>query len=714
MNLMETSSITVQLNEPQHQAVTSDSPNLLVLAGAGSGKTRVLVHRIAWLIETGRARSSEIMAVTFTNKASNEIKGRVEKLLASSVSHMWVGTFHSPCHKFLRIHFQEAGLSEHFQIIDSDDQLRLIKKIHKEMNLSETMYPAKKSAHLINKWKENGTRAQHLSSDHSGDTTLNSVYQVYEEYCNKQDIVDFSELLLRCYELLQNNSTLLQIYQQRFKYILIDEFQDTNSLQYKWLQILSHSSSVTAVGDDDQSIYSWRGAIVDNLFQFEKDFEHTQTIRLEQNYRSTSTILEAANHLIANNTQRMSKELWTEDNPGEKIKLYCAYDEADEAKYITETISSLAPEYSLDEFAIFYRSNAQSRAIEERLNAAGIPYKIYGGFRFFDRAEIKDCLAYLRLWLNPNDDTAFERVINLPARGIGQATLEKIRASARENQSSMWQASLDCASTGILSARSKNSLTQFRDLIESWQNTHYTKLDELVQAIIDHSGLRSLYPTNSHEHTAKKENMDELINAVAQFQEKESLRENCIDCLSHMTLDSQDHNRNSSHRAVQLMTLHAAKGLEFTHVFITGLEESLFPHRGYDTDPNELEEERRLCYVGMTRAKQNLHLCYAEIRRIYGKEQFQRPSRFIFEVPDKYIQFVKVGLTHSKTPVATTPSFTAKKSSIRLGSRVRHDKFGEGTVLNLEGDSSNLRIQIHFESCGVKWLLMEYANLTFL
>ena len=388
MNIMETSSITVQLNEPQHQAVTSDSPNLLVLAGAGSGKTRVVVDRIAWLIETGRARSSEIMAVTFTNKASNEIKGRVEKLLASSVSHMWVGTFHSLCHKFLRIHFQEAGLSEHFQIIDSDDQLRLIKKIHKEMNLSETMYPAKKSAHLINKWKENGTRAQHLSSDHSGDTTLNSVYQVYEEYCNKQDIVDFSELLLRCYELLQNNSTLLQIYQQRFKYILIDEFQDTNSLQYKWLQILSHSSSVTAVGDDDQSIYSWRGAIVDNLFQFEKDFEHTQTIRLEQNYRSTSTILEAANHLIANNTQRMSKELWTEDNPGEKIKL-CAYDEADEAKYITETISSLAPEYSLDEFAVFYRSNAQSRAIEERLNAAGIPYKIYGGFRFFDRAEIK-------------------------------------------------------------------------------------------------------------------------------------------------------------------------------------------------------------------------------------------------------------------------------------------------------------------------------------
>ena len=706
---MKESTITQQLNDEQRQAVTSDSPNVLVVAGAGSGKTRVLVHRIAWLLETSRAKSSEILAVTFTNKAAKEIHDRVAKLLGTSVHHMWVGTFHSQCLKVLRIHYNEANLDQHFQIIDSDEQMKLLKKIHKELNLTESAYPPKKSQYLIGQCKENFQHASDIDGRGDFDPQFVKVFSAYELFCQRQSLLDFTDLILRCYELLLNNEQIRTHFQNRFRYILVDEFQDTNRLQYAWLKCLGANSSITVVGDDDQSIYSWRGAIVGHLHEFEKEFKHTETVRLERNYRSTSTILSAANSLISNNTDRLGKNLWTDLEDGELIRHFTAYNEVDEAKFIVQCIGELSKDHTLDEFAVFYRSNAQSRAIEEVLNMEGIPYRIYGGFRFFDRAEIKDCLAYIRLWLNPHDDSAFERVVNLPARGIGQSSLEKIRQIARDQQISLWDSIEQAKTNGLLTKRAANAFDGFKTLILNAKSKTFERTDELAQYLIETSDLKRLYPNKTMEHTAKIENMDELVTALSQFRESELIEDNIRTALAHMTLDATQDNAKYEKHAVQLMTVHAAKGLEFTHVFLTGLEEGLFPHFGSGQDDDELEEERRLCYVGITRACQKLYITNAETRRIFGKEQFQRPSRFISEIPKELVLSVR----STQSNYATSQVGQVNPSHpYRLGARVHHGTFGDGTILNIEGDRENVRIQVHFESCGVKWLLSQYANLS--
>ncbi|MDA9832188.1 UvrD-helicase domain-containing protein [Gammaproteobacteria bacterium] len=705
-----TESLTSHLNTHQAEAVTSDAPHLLIVAGAGSGKTRVLVHRIAWLVETGRARLGEVLAVTFTNKAASEIKERVGHLLQTPPAHLWVGTFHSQCHKILRTHHTEANLDMHFQVMDSEEQLRLIKKIHKELNLSDTIYPPKKTQYLINHCKENFQHACDLSEDQH-ERNFIKAYDIYEKYCQMQSLLDFTDLILKCYELLQNNEQVRQLYQTRFKYILIDEFQDTNRLQYAWLLLIGKTSSLTAVGDDDQSIYSWRGAIVGHLHDFQSHFKNTHVIRLEQNYRSTSTILNAANALIENNHDRMGKNLWTDQDQGELIKLYCAHHERDEANYITECIEQKSVNEPLESFAIFYRSNAQSRILEETLNGAGIPYRIWGGFRFFDRAEIKDCLAYLRLWLNPNDDGAFERVVNLPSRGIGTSTMDKVRLHARENSLSLWQSVQACIDNQLISARAINALEIFRAIITHVQSQDHQHPSDLMDALIDASALKSLYPNRSLEHIGKLENMDELITALGQFNDPESsIQDNVHACLTHMTLDTTASSDNQ--HSVQLMTFHAAKGLEFNYVFMSGLEEGLFPHFNSSQNEEDLEEERRLCYVGMTRARKCLTITHAQTRRIFGKEQLQRPSRFLGEVPKKYLQTIRAEQNYMAAPIAKSRALSNGLGGFRLGSRVLHESFGEGTILNMEGDEDNLRIQVHFEKHGVKWLLSQYANLT--
>jgi DNA helicase-2/ATP-dependent DNA helicase PcrA len=704
-----TEALISNLNSHQAEAVCSDAPHLLIIAGAGSGKTRVLVHRIAWLVETGRAKLGQILAVTFTNKAANEIKERVASLLQVPSTHLWVGTFHSQCHKILKTHHQEANLDSHFQVMDSEEQLRLIKKIHKELNLAETIYPPKKTQYLINQCKENFQHASDICEDQF-ERNFIKAYDVYEKYCQMQSLLDFTDLILRCYELMKHNQQVKELYQTRFKYILIDEFQDTNKLQFAWLSLIGQKSSLTAVGDDDQSIYSWRGAIVGHLQDFQKKFDNTHVIRLEQNYRSTSTILDAANAVIKNNQDRLGKNLWTDQEQGDEINLYCAYHEKDEANYIVECISQKSKNEPLESFAIFYRSNAQSRILEETLNGAGIPYRIWGGFRFFDRAEIKDCLAYLRLWLNPHDDGAYERVINLPPRGIGSSTLDKIREHAKENQLSLWQSTDACIKNKLISPRAINALDIFRSIIVQVQDQNHDHPSDLMAALIDASTLKSLYPNNSLEHIGKLENIDELITALGQFNNpEESLQNNIHDCLIHMTLDASASSDNP--HSVQLMTFHAAKGLEFNHVFMSGLEEGLFPHFNSSQSDEDLEEERRLCYVGMTRARKHLTITYAQSRRIFGKEQLQRPSRFLNEIPQRYLNPVRTDQNHTATLIR--PNSRANGlSGFRLGSRVFHQSFGEGTILNMEGDEHNLRIQVHFENHGVKWLLNQYANLT--
>lgn len=723
----EIATITAGLNSPQNEAVTADPSHLLILAGAGSGKTRVLVHRIAYLMSQHHISPYEILAVTFTNKAAAEMRARIESLRGMPVHHMWVGTFHGLSHRLLRAHWFEAGLPQTFQIIDSEDQLRLIKRIHRAFDLDESAWPPKQSQWFINNHKENGRRANqvNISSDDYTGYNLLRVYSEYEAVCERAGLVDFTELLLRTFELIANNPEIQSHYQQRFSHILVDEFQDTNAIQYRWLKALAGDRAfVMAVGDDDQSIYSWRGARVENIHQFTREFKGTKTIRLEQNYRSTQTILNAANAVIDNNENRLGKSLWSDGDKGELITLYDAYNERDEAKQVVSEIKHhMRQGFDLNAFAILYRSNAQSRILEEFLIEAQLPYRIYGGFKFFERAEIKDALAYLRLIANRHDDAALERIINVPTRGIGHTTLNKLRVAANEQGASLWETASHAIDNHLLTKRAESALQGFLLMIQQMDTATKTlELSEQVDHVLVHSGLLALHQKDKSEKgLSRVENLKELISATSEFTPAES-DENMTPLssfLADVVLDTGEQQADEQTDAVSLMTLHAAKGLEFPVVFMVGMEENLFPHQMSVSERNGLEEERRLCYVGMTRAKQKLFLSAAEYRNLYGKGRYCTRSRFVSEIPQELLHHVRPKVTISR-PVTfqnevKKPYYHREKTNdtgLSIGQRVSHTKFGEGYIINYEGAGDSARVQVNFDHAGTKWLVLQYAKLS--
>lgn len=713
---MNETAILANLNEVQKQVVCAPLTHLAVIAGAGSGKTRVLVHRIAWLIEKQHVSPYKILAVTFTNKAAGELRERVENITHLSVRNMWLGTFHGIAHRFLRLHFKQAGLPETFQILDADDQYRLIRKIHSQLNLDDDKWPPRQSQWYINSKKDEGIRPHQISIESHFDQILHKIYQAYEEQCNRSGLVDFAELLLRSYEVLAQDKELLQHYQNRFEHILVDEFQDTNTIQYLWLKLLAgKTAAVMIVGDDDQSIYSWRGAQIENIYRFNQDFS-AQIIRLEQNYRSTQTILAAANAIIAHNTNRYGKNLWTEGRPGDLISLYMAFNEFDEAKYIVSQIKKWREEgTSLQEIAVLYRSNAQSRVLEEELVGANVPYRIYGGVRFFERAEIKDALAYLRLIANPFDDAAFERAVNMPPRGIGNTTLAAVREHAIASNQTLWQASEKLILAGKLNSRARHSLEAFLKLIKDFQEgTQHLPLHIQAKYVIDHSGLYQHYSKDRSDKTQSRlENLQELIQATQQFKLDESFSLSPLQAfLSYVTLESGENQADDYEDSVKLMTKHSAKGLEFDVVFLAGMEEGLFPHKMSIEEPGRLEEERRLCYVGMTRARKKLYFTYAETRRVNGNQTYRYRSRFISEIPPELLQEVRIRTRVERPTQFTTPlTMPDSSSDYQLGERVLHRRFGEGVVVNYEGQGPSARIQVKFREEGIKWLVAEYAKL---
>ena len=732
---MDISPILDPLNDAQREAVTAPGGHVLVLAGAGSGKTRVLVHRIAWLIQVERVSPFGILAVTFTNKAAREMRGRIEELMGVPARGMWVGTFHGLAHRLLRAHWQEAGLPETFQIIDSDDQLRLVKRVLRQLELDEARFPPKQLQWFINGRKDEGLRPQHV--EHYNDPFIKTqiqVYQGYDELCQRLGLVDFAEILLRAHELWLKYPRVLTHYQQRFGHILVDEFQDTNSIQYAWLRLLAgQTGRVFAVGDDDQSIYGWRGARIENIQRFSEDFPGTRLVRLEQNYRSTGTILAAANALIAHNAGRMGKNLWTEGEDGEPIELYNAYNEYEEAQYVIERIEQLSGSgQARSEIAILYRSNAQSRVFEEQLMQRAIPYKVYGGLRFFERAEIKDALCYLRLVNNRGDDASFERIVNQPPRGIGERTVSAVREQARALDISLWESARRIVAEKALNARALNALNGFIELIENaGEGILDLELHEQADAMIQASGLIEHFKKEKGERgQARIENLEELVSAARVFQPPEEAEEDLTDgepdpltaFLAHAALEAGEGQADAWEDCVQLMTLHSAKGLEFPVVFMAGLEEGLFPHQMSIDEPGRLEEERRLCYVGMTRARQRLHVSYAEKRRLHGQENYAIPSRFLRELPQGLLQEVRPqptyggfggGLDGAAAPVAASSLYAdeAAEAELALGSRVQHPRFGEGVVLNYEGNGPHARVQVNFHDAGPKWLVVAYANL---
>lgn len=715
---MDVSPILAELNDAQRAAVTAPLAPTLVLAGAGSGKTRVLVHRIAWLVQVENASPYGILAVTFTNKAAGEMRGRIESMLGVPSAPLWIGTFHGITHRLLRMHWREANLPQAFQIIDSEDQLRAIRKLIKAMNLDEARWVPKEVMWFINARKDEGLRAKHLKDD--GDPTRRQfikLYDAYQEQCDRSGSVDFAELLLRAYELLRDRPDVLAHYQARFRHVLIDEFQDTNTIQYDWLKLLVGPQGLPfAVGDDDQSIYRWRGAKVENLQQYRRDFPGVQLFRLEQNYRSTGNILEAANALIRHNSGRLGKNLWTSGEPGEPVKLYAAFNERDEADFVINRIRDWSGKGGRRaDCAILYRSNAQSRAFEEALLAARIPYRVYGGLRFFERAEIKDALGYLRLVFNRADDASFERIVNLPARGIGTKTLDTVRNYARANACSMWQAAGACIAE--LGNRLGQNLHAFLLLIEQLdEHTRGLPLHEQVDHIINASGLIAYYKQDKGDRgEAKVENLDELVTAARGYEPDESMQMSALaNFLSHAVLESGEEQADAWEDSVQMMTLHSAKGLEFPVVFLCGMEDGLFPHQRSVTDIGGLEEERRLCYVGTTRAMKQLYLTYAEQRRLHGVDSYGTPSRFIKEIPGELLEEIRPRIQVSR-PVYMPRKHSIEEeppaSGIRLGQRVRHGKFGDGIILDLEGQGSHARVQVNFERQGTKWLMLAYANL---
>lgn len=719
------------LNLPQREAVTVENNHCLVLAGAGSGKTRVLVHRIAWLMSEQGISPYSLLAVTFTNKAANEMRSRIEKVRGMPLTGMWVGTFHGLAHRLLRTHWQEAGLSQSFQILDSDDQQRLLKRIIRGLELDEERWQPKQAQWFINGHKENGRRADAIAND--GDyynEVMIKIYRQYESVCQQGGLVDFAELLLRSLEMLQNHPELTEHYHQRFSHILVDEFQDTNSLQYLWLrQLCGEHCWMMVVGDDDQSIYSWRGAKVENIQRFINQYQPVKTVRLEQNYRSTENILAAANAVIALNSQRMGKELWTDIGRGEPITVYAAFNERDEAYFISARIQDWVSQgNSLSEIAILYRSNAQSRILEERLIDCQIPYRIYGGQKFFDRAEIKDALAYLRLVNHRHDDAAFERVVNTPTRGIGDATMGHIRSKTFSHQCSLWQAVLLTIEEKSLSSRAVNALVKFVELINRCEtDTQDLKLGEQTQLVIAQSGLLAHYQKDRSERgQSRVDNLEELVNATSQYdpdKDDEALEQNLGPLsafLAHVALESGDAQADKFSDSVSMMTLHAAKGLEFPLIFVTGMEENLFPHRMSIEERKGLEEERRLCYVGMTRAMKKLYLCHAESRSLYGREQFQKPSRFLGEIPEELLDHVRPTARSSRLKPYSRPhsqrnsalhNQPADQTGFTVGQRVSHKKFGEGTLMNFEGQGEHTRLQVKFDRYGTKWLVASFAKL---
>ena len=717
---MNTDALIAPLNDAQRTAVTSTSHRLLVLAGAGSGKTRVLVHRIVWLIQAQNHYPSHILAVTFTNKAAAEMRHRIDDLLNISSGAMWVGTFHGIAHRLLRTHWQDARLPQNFQIMDSDDQLRVIKRTMRSLEIDESRWPPRQVQWYINHQKDEGLRPEHL--DDFGDLhtkTLISLYKHYQEACERGGMVDFAELLLRSHELWLKNPAILEHYQQRFRHILVDEFQDTNAVQYAWLRMLAgDNTSVTIVGDDDQSIYGWRGAKIENIQHFDQDFGGAEVVKLEQNYRSTAVILEAANGVICRNSDRLGKKLWTNGDKGEAISLYAGFNEVDEARFIAERIEQAASKgLKRRDIAILYRSNAQSRVLEEALLRCAIPYRIYGGHRFFERAEIKNALAYTRLICHRDDDAAFERVINTPARGLGDKSVEKIRQMARQMNSSMWAAGLALVSSKGLAARALNSLRHFMGLIEQLnRDTMDLTLGEQMDIVIQRSGLFEFHKNEKGEKAqARVENLQELVVAARAFDSDDEEMPMLAQFLDHAALESGDNQAKDFEDAVQLMTLHSAKGLEFPLVFLCGMEEGMFPSSQSADEPGRLEEERRLCYVGITRAKQKLYMTYAESRRIYGSEKYHAPSRFLREIPHDLLQEVRIQATITRPtslkPAYSTSGIAVADAPFKLGQRVRHEKFGEGVVLSCEGEGGNARVQINFERVGEKRLVMQYARL---
>lgn len=720
---MDVSRLLDQLNEKQRDAVAAPPSDMLVLAGAGSGKTRVLVHRMAWLMEVEHIAPFSILAVTFTNKAAKEMRGRVESLMASPLNSMWIGTFHGLAHRLLRSHYAEAGLPENFQILDSDDQFRLVRRVLKSLNLDEKNWAPKHVQWYINGNKDEGLRAQHIETH--GDQTqqkMREIYLAYQQTCDRSGLVDFAELLLRAHELWVNNPTLLQHYQQRFRAVLVDEFQDTNNIQYAWLRLLScQNNHMMIVGDDDQSIYGWRGANVENIQHFLRDYPNTKTIRLEQNYRSTANILNAANAVIDNNQGRLGKELWTEDGEGELISLYSGFNELDEARFIVARIKEFSTNgNALADCAILYRNNAQSRVLEEALLQESVAYRIYGGLRFFERQEIRHALAYLRLVNQPIDDAAFERIVNTPTRGLGDKTLSQVRELARNNDQPMWQAALEILRDKKLNGRAANALQAFIEIILQLQtDIQSMPLQQQADHVIKHSGLFAMYKAEKGEKAQSRiENLEELVTACKQFEPPEEA-ENMSPLsafLAHASLEAGESQADVHQDAVQMMTIHSAKGLEFPLVVLAGVEEGMFPSQMSHEEPGRLEEERRLCYVGMTRAMEKLYITYAESRRLYGQDKYHTPSRFIKEIPSSCIEEVRLRTTISRPvqnrfqPATSHNAFDS--IGFQLGQRVSHPKFSEGTVLNYEGSGEHARIEVNFDSFGTKWLMMAYARLT--
>jgi len=720
---MDVSHILESLNTEQREAVTADPGPLLIQAGAGSGKTRVLTHRIAWLNQVEQVSPYGILAVTFTNKAAGEMRARVEELLGMSVGPMWVGTFHGLSHRFLRMHWKEAKLPQTFQILDSEDQRRMVQRAIRSLDLDETRYPPRNAMWYINNKKDEGLRPQHIRDDDDPtEQQMIRIYKAYETACGLAGAVDFAELLLRSLETLRDNEELLQHYQLRFEHLLVDEFQDTNSIQYAWLRLLAgEKGNVFAVGDDDQSIYAWRGAKVENILNFQHNFPGTNVIRLERNYRSTGNILNAANALIQNNEDRLGKNLWTDIGDGDLITFYSAHNEGDEARFIIERIfEHLHNGGTRSEAAILYRSNAQSRALEEELIRSGVPYRVYGGLRFFERMEIKDALAYLRLISLSDDDVSFERVVNQPTRGIGEKTLTQIRNVATEANVSLWHACAEILTANALKGRAATAVSGFMKLImQMRKDTKDMSLDKMIKHVIEHSGLLEHYKKDrSEKGEARVENLEELVGAAI---DPPDLPEDMPDMtvldafLANAALEAGEQQGDEWEDCVQLMTMHSAKGLEFPLVFITGMEQGLFPSKRSIEESGKIEEERRLCYVGITRAEKKLYLSMAEHRRLYGRDHFNVASKFISEIPAELMQEIRPRM-HVSRPMAKPPARRGKireenETGLTVGQRVKHSKFGEGVVTDYEGQGTHARVYVNFEEVGSKWLVMAYANL---
>lgn len=714
------------LNDKQREAVAAPLGNYLVLAGAGSGKTRVLTQRIAWLIGVENVPEGNILAVTFTNKAAAEMRHRIEFTLSQATTQrlfgMWVGTFHSIANRLLRSHYLDANLPQDFQIMDSEDQIRLLKRLLKLHNIDEKYYPPKQVAWFINAQKDKGLRAEKVLVDDENGQKLVQIYQIYQDACDRAGLVDFAELLIRTYELLKFNPLILQRYQQRFRQILIDEFQDTNNIQYDLIRLLAgETGNVMIVGDDDQSIYGWRGAQVENIQRFLNDYPKAETIRLEQNYRSTGHILGSANTLIANNENRLGKNLWSDNGNGEPVDIYCAFNELDEARFVAAQIKQWKEdEGELSDCAVLYRSNSQSRVIEEALIQASIPYRIYGGMRFFERQEIKDALAYLRLIANRQDDAAFERVVNTPPRSIGERTLDTLRQLTRTRQITLWQAIQIAVNEQHLSGRAASALLRFVELINALeQETEQMPLFEQTDFVIKKSGLYDMYKQEKGEKgEVRIENLEELVSAAREFNKPDEAEEmsDLTAFLTHASLEAGEAQASPHQDYVELMTLHSAKGLEFPRVFMVGVEEGIFPS-GMSHDPDRLQEERRLAYVGITRAKRKLTISYAESRRLYGKEERHIPSRFIAELPEEHIREVRLRGNINRPAsfgfAKNSPKPTAclNDNDWKMGQKVLHSKFGQGTVINVEGSGEQTRLQIAFVQQGIKWLIAKVAKL---